>query len=64
MTTPADSRNLARRASLRAELFERLERSNLDLVTAVKMMRKITGRTQREYVPRHLDARSLVPGLY
>jgi len=37
------------RAALRAELYARTERGDLDLREAVKMMRKIAGRSQAEY---------------
>ena len=49
MTATTRGRNLERRAALRTELVERLDRGDLDLVTAVKMMRKIAGRTQLRY---------------
>lgn len=38
-----------RRAALRDELYERVARGDLALVDAVKMMRKIAGRSQAEY---------------
>ena len=38
-----------RRAALRDELYERVTRGDLALVDAVKMMRKIAGRSQAEY---------------
>ena len=37
------------RATLRTQLYERAKRADLGLVEAVKMMRKIAGRTQSEY---------------
>jgi transcriptional regulator with XRE-family HTH domain len=37
------------RAALRAELYARAERGELDLREAIKMMRKIAGRSQAEY---------------
>jgi transcriptional regulator with XRE-family HTH domain len=39
----------ARRAALRDELYDRAARGDLGLVEAVKMMRKIAGRSQAEY---------------
>lgn len=45
----AHQRNLEKRAALRTELFERLAKGELDLVTTVKTMRKIAGKTQIEY---------------
>lgn len=47
MTTQAQSKE--RRNALRRELFEKLERGELDLPSTLRMMRKITGRTQPEY---------------
>lgn len=38
-----------RRAALRNELYERVERGDVALVEAVKMMRKIAGRSQADY---------------
>lgn len=38
-----------KRAALRAELYARAERGDLELREAVRMMRKVTGRTQVEY---------------
>lgn len=38
-----------KRAALRDELYERVERGDVALVEAVKMMRKIAGRSQAEY---------------
>jgi len=37
------------RATLRAELYARTEQGDLDLREAVRLMRKIAGRTQAEY---------------
>ena len=38
-----------RRAALREELYARVERNELALVDAVRMMRKIAGRSQASY---------------
>ena len=38
-----------RRAALRTELFERVDRGDVALREAVRTMRKVTGRTQSEY---------------
>jgi transcriptional regulator with XRE-family HTH domain len=38
-----------RRAALREELYERVEKGDLTLIEAVKMMRKIAGRSQADY---------------
>ena len=37
------------RAALRTQLYERAKRADLGLIEAVKMMRKIAGKTQAEY---------------
>ncbi len=37
------------RAALRTQLYDRAKRADLGLVEAVKMMRKIAGKTQAEY---------------
>lgn len=37
------------RAALRTQLYERATRADLGLVEAVRMMRKIAGKTQTEY---------------
>ncbi len=37
------------RATLRIQLYERAKRADLGLVEALKMMRKIAGKTQAEY---------------
>ena len=37
------------RSALRRELYERMERAELGLVEAVRMMRKIADKTQEEY---------------
>jgi DNA-binding XRE family transcriptional regulator len=37
------------RAMLRAELYTRIEQGDLDLRTALRMMRKIAGRSQADY---------------
>jgi len=37
------------RAALRTELYERIKGGELTLVEAVRMMRKIAGKTQAEY---------------
>jgi transcriptional regulator with XRE-family HTH domain len=37
------------RAALRTELYERAQRADLGLVEALRMMRKIAGKTQAEY---------------
>jgi DNA-binding XRE family transcriptional regulator len=47
MTTK--SKQHERRSALREELYERTARGDLTLVEAVKMMRKIAGRSQAEY---------------
>ena len=38
-----------RRTALRHELYERIERNDIELVEAVRMMRKIADKTQAEY---------------
>lgn len=38
-----------KRAALRTELYARAERGDLDLREAVRMMRKIAGRSQADY---------------
>ena len=48
MTTPRTTA-LERRAALRRQLFEQLERGELDLPATIRMMRKVAGRTQIEY---------------
>ena len=48
MTTPRTT-SLVRRAALRRQLFEQLERGELDLPETIRMMRKVAGRTQIEY---------------
>ncbi len=37
------------RSALRRELYERMQRADLGLVEAVRMMRKIADKTQEEY---------------
>ncbi len=37
------------RVALRAQLYERARRADLGLIEAVRMMRKIAGKTQAEY---------------
>lgn len=37
------------RATLRTQLYDRARRADLDLVEAVRLMRKIAGKTQAEY---------------
>jgi transcriptional regulator with XRE-family HTH domain len=37
------------RSALRRELYERMDRADLGLVEAVRMMRKIADKTQEEY---------------
>ena len=45
--TKADKKQ--RRTALREELYERVEKGDLTLIEAVKMMRKIAGRSQADY---------------
>ena len=45
----ARARSKEHRAALREELYARIARGDLPLVDAVKMMRKVAGRTQAEY---------------
>ena len=47
-STNKDARN-AKRAAERRALYERAKRGELSLVEAVRMMRKIAGKTQAEY---------------
>ena len=42
-------RSKERRAALRDELYERIAEGRISLGEAVRMMRKIAGRTQKEY---------------
>lgn len=49
MTKRADTERAARRATLRTELYARVERGDVGLVEAVRMMRKIADKTQAEY---------------
>lgn len=50
MTTPARlARSKEKRSALRAELYERVERGDVSLVEAVRMARKMTGRSQADY---------------
>jgi transcriptional regulator with XRE-family HTH domain len=49
MTKTAGSDRPARRAALRIELYARVERGEVGLVEAVRMMRKIADKTQAEY---------------
>jgi transcriptional regulator with XRE-family HTH domain len=37
------------RAALRRELYERIDRGSIGLVEAVRVMRKVAGKTQAEY---------------
>jgi DNA-binding XRE family transcriptional regulator len=46
---PLSPRVRARRAALREELYARIARGDISLVEAVKMMRKIAGRSQADY---------------
>jgi len=48
-TTKTRKLSNEKRAALRAELYARTERGDLELREAVKMMRKIAGRSQAEY---------------
>jgi DNA-binding XRE family transcriptional regulator len=48
-TTKKRGPSKEKRAALRAELYARTERGDLDLREAIKMMRKIAGRSQAEY---------------
>lgn len=50
-TPPANrpARSTEKRALLRTELYARADRGDLDLREAVRMMRKIAGRSQAEY---------------
>jgi DNA-binding XRE family transcriptional regulator len=47
--TAAGRPNKEKRAALRTELYERVSRGEMDLRDAVRMMRKIAGRSQAEY---------------
>lgn len=38
-----------RRAALRAELYDRISRGDISIPDAVRLMRKVTGRSQAEY---------------
>jgi len=52
MSTTAEKRKAAskeKRAALRRELYERVDRGEVGLREAVRLMRKIAGRTQLEY---------------
>lgn len=52
MTTEAPKKRRAskeRRVALRDELFARIDRNDIGLVEAIKMMRKIAGRSQVDY---------------
>jgi DNA-binding XRE family transcriptional regulator len=39
----------ARRAALREELYARVDRGDISLIEAIKVMRKIAGRSQADY---------------
>jgi len=49
VTKRPDSDRAARRATLRQELYALVERGEIGLVDAVRMMRKIADKTQAEY---------------
>ena len=38
-----------RRTALRHELYERIDRNDIGLVEAIRMMRKVVGKSQTEY---------------
>jgi transcriptional regulator with XRE-family HTH domain len=40
---------MAARSALREELFDRVKAGDLDLVEAIRMMRKVAGKSQTEY---------------
>lgn len=46
--TPAEAKKKKRQA-LRRELYERIDRGDITIIEAVKMMRKVADRTQIEY---------------
>jgi len=52
MTTETPKKRRApkeKRIALRDELFARIDRNDIGLVEAIKMMRKVTGRSQVDY---------------
>jgi DNA-binding XRE family transcriptional regulator len=49
MSTRRESERKARRAALRQELYDRINAADLDLVEAVRIMRKVAGKSQAEY---------------
>jgi DNA-binding XRE family transcriptional regulator len=49
MSARSESARKASRVALRQELYDRVKAADLDLVGAVRMMRKVAGKSQAEY---------------
>lgn len=49
MSTRDEGARRAQRAAFREELYDRIKAADLDLVDAVRMMRKVAGKSQAEY---------------
>jgi DNA-binding XRE family transcriptional regulator len=49
MSARGEEARRQRREALRQELYERVKAGDLDLAEAVRMMRKVAGKTQAEY---------------
>lgn len=49
MSARGEAAQRVRRTALRQELYDRVKASDLDLVDAVRMMRKVAGKSQAEY---------------